>query len=220
MRPRLSIIIFFPITLLSLGLALFSYRYVVRVGSVPPNIALNRYFHPWLTIHAVGAGTALLLGPFQLSERMRGRWPHTHRWSGRIYIVCCFVGAITGVVLAAGTTSGNVAGAGFATGSILWLYVTSQGWYEATQRAWERHRAWMIRSFAFAFSAIPFRALLLILFRFGVRQVPAEQIASWLSWAVNAIVAEVYLRHRVMTALNPNISASTKEPGSATTTVS
>jgi hypothetical protein len=200
MKLKLSKTFSFLVTVLSVGLALFSFRYVARVGLVPANVAHNKYFHPWLYIHALGAGTALLLGPFQLFDGIRGRWPQAHRWSGRVYVAGCFVGAVTGVVLAAGTTSGKIVGLGFATGGILWLHTTSQGWYEATQRHWDRHRAWMIRSFAFAFSAVPFRMFLVILIQLGMRQVSAEEIASWLSWVLNALVAEIYLRRRVLVA--------------------
>ncbi len=58
----------FVVMSLSFGVALFSYRYIAKLGFVPPNVAANRYFNPWLLIHAGAASTALLLGPLQLVD--------------------------------------------------------------------------------------------------------------------------------------------------------
>ena len=41
--------------------ALVSFRYLVRVGPVPPTIAHNALTAPWLVLHVAGAAMALLL---------------------------------------------------------------------------------------------------------------------------------------------------------------
>lgn len=196
MTFKLSNIVLACIGTVSVGLAIVSYRYLAGIGPIPPNIARNVYLHPWIGVHALGAATALLLGPFQFWPGLRIGRPKFHRWSGRIYIAGCLVGGGAGLVLAAGTSSGPVAGIGFAVGGSWWLYTTSRGWFTAIQRDWTAHRRWMIRSFALTFSAIPFRIYLLTFIGLGFRQTGAEQIASWLAWAPNVLAAELYLRSR------------------------
>ncbi|MEI9969342.1 MAG: DUF2306 domain-containing protein [Terracidiphilus sp.] len=56
-----------------------------------------------LLIPHVLAGTiALLSGPIQFSSRFRERHLKIHRVMGRIYVFCVFIGAFTGIALAAG----------------------------------------------------------------------------------------------------------------------
>src|ERR1035438_5392680 len=52
--------------------------------------------------HTFCAVIALLAGPVQFSSRLRQRHLKFHRVLGRIYVVCVFIGASTGLALAAG----------------------------------------------------------------------------------------------------------------------
>src|SRR5580698_9285851 len=52
--------------------------------------------------HTLGGVIALLAGPLQFSSRFRQRHFKFHLVLGRIYFISVFVGALTGVVLAAG----------------------------------------------------------------------------------------------------------------------
>ena len=142
---------------LSAGVALFSFRYVARVGPVPPTVAHNRFLNPWVVVHASSAATALLLGPVQFLPTVRRRWPRVHRWTGRTYVVGCFAGGASALVLAAGISSGMTAGAGFGALGVVWMHVTGQGWRTARARQWPEHRRWMVRSFAMTFSAVTLR---------------------------------------------------------------
>ena len=85
--------------LLGVSVALVSYRYVAQVGPVSPTVAKNRVFQPWIIVHAAGAATALLLGPFQFRPALRRRWPVIHRWTGRAYVVGCLVGGVAAFAL-------------------------------------------------------------------------------------------------------------------------
>ncbi len=147
---------------LSAGVALVSYRYVAGVGPVPPNVAQNRYLDPWIVVHAGAAATALLGGPSQFAPVVRRRWPRLHRWAGRAYVVGCMVGGASALVLAAGVSSGPVAGAGFAALGLQWMYATGQGWATARARRYADHRRWMIRSFALTFAAVTLRLYLAV----------------------------------------------------------
>src|SRR6218665_3643073 len=98
---------------LSVGVALFSYRYVIGVGPFPEEITGNLLAFPWLPVHAAVASTALLVAPVQFITRLRNRFPRAHCITGRIYIVACIAGGITGLPLAWGATAGPIAGIGF-----------------------------------------------------------------------------------------------------------
>ncbi len=179
---------------LSVGVALFSYRYVARVGPVPPTVAHNRFLNPWIIVHAAGAATALLLGPVQFLPAVRRRWPRVHRWTGRTYVAGCLAGGAYALVLAAGVSSGVTAGAGFGALGVVWMHVTSQGWRTARARQWPEHRRWMIRSFALTFAAVTLRIYMPLAGVLGFDLMRAYPAIAWLCWVPNAVLAELYLR--------------------------
>ncbi len=180
--------------LLSVGVALVSYRYVAQVGPVSPTVAKNRFSQPWIVVHAAGAATALLLGPFQFGSFSGRHWFKFHRWTGRAYVAGCLVGGASGLVLAAGSSAGPVAQSGFSAVGVLWLYVTTQGWRNARAGRFSEHRRWMIRSFALTFAAVTLRIYLPIAVASGFSLNGAYQVVSWLCWVPNAALAEFYLR--------------------------
>src|SRR5260370_40216617 len=52
--------------------------------------------------HTLCGVIALLAGPMQFSSRLRQRYLKFHRVLGRIYVISVFIGAFTGIALAAG----------------------------------------------------------------------------------------------------------------------
>lgn len=183
---------------LGAGVALVSYRYVAKVGPVPPNVAQNRFLNPWIVVHAASAATALLLGPVQFLPAVRRRWPMVHRWTGRTYVVGCLAGGASALVLAAGVSSGVTAGTGFAALGAVWMYVTGQGWRTARARQWPEHRRWMIRSFAMTFAAVTLRLYMPLAGVLGFDLMSAYRAIAWLCWVPNAMLAELYLRRSGM----------------------
>eukprot|EP01030_Chromulinospumella_sphaerica_P028155 gene28155-28475_t len=120
--------------LLSLGVAVFSYRYLAAVGPLAPNVMANVFARPWLSVHVAGAATALLIGAAQFVGPLRRRWPAVHRWTGRVYAVACLVGGLGGLMLAPGSTSGPVASWGFGLLAAAWMVTTMLGWRTALAR--------------------------------------------------------------------------------------
>jgi uncharacterized membrane protein len=182
------------LTVLSALVAAFSYRYIVYARFVPANVAANRFFNPWIFVHAGAASTALLLGPTQFVYAIRGRWPVAHRWMGRVYVVACLLGGVAGVILASGVSTGPIAAAGFATLGLLWLYVTTRGLLSARAGEFVAHRRWMIRSFALTFAAVTLRLYIPISQIAGFEFTAAYVVIAWLAWVPNAIFAEWFLR--------------------------
>jgi uncharacterized membrane protein len=182
--------------LLSSVIAVASYRYLLGIGPIPPNVAENRLLNPWIVIHATASATALLIGSFQLLARVRRSWPWAHRWSGRVYVIACVIGGVSALVLSAGISSGPIAGAGFGTLAILWVTATMVGWRAARKGRWIDHRRWMVRSFALTFAAVTLRLYLpfaVIGATLGFSFQIAYQAIAWLCWVPNALLAEWYL---------------------------
>ena len=180
--------------LLGALVALFSYRYVAKLGLVPANILANRFFDHWIVVHAGAASTALLLGILQFSGALRQRWPGLHRACGWLYVLNCLVGGVSGVVLSAGVSSGPMAAAGFGVLGTMWIYVTMQGLLTARAKNFLQHRAWMIRSCALTFAAVTLRIYLPISQIAGIDFTTAYQYIAWLAWVPNALIAEACIR--------------------------
>lgn len=180
--------------LLSAGVALYSYRYVVGIDMQGPQGGLgNPYAMPWLPIHAGGAATALLVGSLQFLPQLR-RVKGAHKWLGRVYAVGCIVGGLAGLRLSFGSTAGPIAGVGFGLLALCWLFATTQAWRFARERRFEAHRRWMIRSFAMTFAAVTLRLYLPIPLVLHLDFVEGYRAIAWLCWVPNLIVAEVWLR--------------------------
>jgi len=180
--------------LLCVALALVSFRYLLRFGGTPPVIEGNLFIEPWLMVHVAGAATALLLGPWQFSSRLRNQLPTLHRWIGRTYVVSCLVGGAAGFLLALGASTGPISTVGFGSLAVLWVVTTSLAWRRAVQGRFIEHRAWMIRSFALTFAAVTLRLYLPLIFVFQVGFNDAYRAISFLCWVPNLLVAELYLR--------------------------
>lgn len=180
--------------LLAVCVGVFSYRYIAKVGPVPPNVLANRFFDHWIVVHAGAASTALIVGALQLSSVVRQRWPGLHRASGRLYVVGCIAGGVSALVLSAGMSTGPVAASGFGALGALWLYATMHGWRSARARDVSRHRAWMIRSYALTFAAVTLRIYLPLSQVIGFDFAVAYRCIAWLSWVPNLVIAEVCLR--------------------------
>lgn len=182
--------------LLSAGIALYSYRYLAGIGMSGPQGGLgNPYAWPWLPIHAGGAATALMVGSLQFLPRLR-RVKGAHKWLGRVYAVGCIVGGLAGLRLAFGSTAGPIAGIGFGTLALLWLFATTQAWRFAREGRFDAHRRWMIRSFAMTFAAVTLRLYLPIAPILGYDFVVGYRWTAWMSWIPNLIVVELWMRAR------------------------
>ena len=179
---------------LSIGVALYSYRYLPGIAAGAPLILGNPLSRPWLYLHITGAATALLIAPFQLLPALRRPGRAWHRWIGRTYVIACLAGGVGGLVSAFASTAGPVAAAGFASLAVCWLVATAMGWLRATQRRFADHRRWMTYSFAMTFAAVTLRLYLPIFPILGLPFVDGYRLAAWDSWVGNLLVAELYLR--------------------------
>lgn len=193
MTTRLSRLSWGLAALLSLGVGVYAYHYLLPNAVALPGVAGNPMAHPWLFVHAGLAATALLLGPTQFLPRLRLTRPRLHRWMGRTYVLACLTGGSAGLTLALGSTAGPIARAGFAALAVTWMVCTAMAWRMALHRRFDVHRRWMIRSFALTFAAVTLRLYLPIAQIAGLDFLPSYRAIAWLCWVPNLIAAELYL---------------------------
>jgi len=115
-------------------------------------VIADRHF---LIPHTLGGVIALLAGPLQFSSRFRQRHLRFHRVLGRIYFVSVFVGALTGVALAAGRPGLP----GTSMQAAAWIVCTTAAVITARNRQIIQHRQWMVRSYAVTFTFVSSRVL-------------------------------------------------------------
>jgi len=144
--------------------------------------------------HMIVAPIALLTGPWQFIPRLRARRPRLHRWTGRLYVVACVVAGVAALTTAPFASGGPVAGLGFGTLAVLWLWTTISGWRAAVNRKFEQHRIWMRFSYAMTFGAVTLRLQIplgFIFFHFH----SYSEMSVWLAytaWIPNVIVVAIY----------------------------
>jgi uncharacterized membrane protein len=105
--------------------------------------------------HTISGVIALVAGPIQFSSRLRTRYLKFHRILGRIYFICVFIGALTGMALA----SGRPGMPGTCMQGAAWIVCTTAAVVTARNLQIAEHRQWMIRSYAVTFTFVSSRVL-------------------------------------------------------------
>lgn len=181
---------------LSVLIALPSYRFLVLEMEIAFQ-GMNYHIDQRLlafTLHISAAPVALLIGGFQFIPRLRSRFPATHRWMGRIYVLAVLIGGLSGLVLAYGNENGDLTRLGFGLLSVFWLVSTVLALRHAIARRLGEHRKWMIRSFAMTFAGVTLRLYLAIFFATGFEYSQAVVYLAWIAWVPNFLFAEWWLR--------------------------
>lgn len=150
---------------------------------------------PVLVVHALTAGMALLIGPWQFVRRIR-KHRRLHRYLGRAYLLAVVPASLSGFVAAALTTAGPMAGLGFTLLDIAWGATAAAGYLAAREHRYGDHRRWMIRNFSLTFAGVMLRVWVAVLVMAGLPFDRAYALVPWLSWIPNLVIVEVSLRRR------------------------
>lgn len=163
-----------------------------------PDFRERLFTLPWYAYaHFLGSGTALLVGGFQFSARLRRDHLVLHRWLGRSYLLACLVGGIGGLGLATISHGGPPTHVGFGLLGVLWLYTGARAFQAIRAGDVAAHRSWMVRSFALTFAAVTLRIQLgLFTGLLGWSFDEAYVTVAWFSWVPNLVVAEWWLVKR------------------------
>jgi len=115
-------------------------------------VIADRYF---LIPHTISGFVALLAGPVQFSSRLRQDYLKLHRVLGLMYVISVFIGAYTGIALAAGRPGLP----GTSMQAAAWMVCTTTAFITARNRQIVQHRQWMARSYAVTFTFVSSRML-------------------------------------------------------------
>lgn len=158
-------------------------------------------------IHVFSAIFVLLAGYTQFSGYIRVKFPKVHRQLGWLYIVVTLLfagpsGFIIGIY-ANGGLSSQIA---FCLLAFLWMLFTSIALFKIIKKQVSSHRAWMMRSFALALSAITLRAWKYILVAlFHPKPIDVYQIVAWLGWTLNLVIVEIIILNRIKQEMATNL---------------
>lgn len=149
----------------------------------------------WVLLHITSGTTALLLGPWQFSRRIRQRYLQLHRISGRIYLIAIVLGAVAAFRLAVATPFGHAWSFGLAMLAIAWLTTSAMAYYAVRKRQIQIHREWMVRSYVVTFAFVTFRVLndfppMLT----WLPEADRANVSIWACWAVPLLFTEVILQ--------------------------
>ena len=212
------------LTLLT-GLLILKVTAAVVLGYVnyfPPNFDADflrgreRYFfgaYQWaFHAHIASGPVSLLLGVILISERFRMRYPQRHRLLGRVQVAnVLLLVTPSGLWMAWYTSTGIVAGIGFALLAVLTGTCVALGWRSAVKRRFQVHRRWMWRCFLLLCSAVVIRLLAGLGTLLGVQSPWFDPLVSWASWLIPLGTFEVTRlinrrtnSHRTAPALKPS----------------
>jgi uncharacterized membrane protein len=187
---------FFALAFLSLGVAgyaLFVYAFLPLGRALHPDMQAAYEAHRvGIYTHVFASVFALVLGPFQLSARLRGTHLALHRWMGRLYLgVGVLVGGLAGLFMAFHAFGGAVSRLGFGALALAWLYTGLRAWLAIRGRDIASHRRWMVRNFALTFAAVTLRLWLPASVVSGIPFELAYPVIAWLCWLPNLVLAEL-----------------------------
>ncbi len=149
-------------------------------------------------LHVFTSIFVLIAGLLQFNSFILRRFRKLHRASGYVYITVVLVlSGPSGLVMGFYANGGLPARISFVLLACLWLFTTALAFKRALQGKFIVHGAWMARSYALALSALTLRAyaLLIGVLNLDLRPATGYIIIAWLSWSVNLLVAEIWIRN-------------------------
>jgi uncharacterized membrane protein len=152
---------------------------------------------PWIFItHALAGGVGLISGALQFNQStMSKRKPTpTHRLIGKIYLYAIWITSIAALWSAFVFDVTIPAKFAFGILAVLWFGTTTIAYLRIRKRRIREHREWTIRSFSLSLFFVTFSFWVPGLTESSLSYDVAYPLAVFLSWAVNLLVAEVWIR--------------------------
>ena len=154
--------------------------------------------HKLLTlIHVIPGMLFMVLGPLQLSRTIRNKYLQFHRWSGRVFLVCCLIIAGSALMMsfrmAIGGANETAATVLFA---LLFLFCLTKAFIHIRRKEVLLHREWMIRGFAIGLGVATVRPIVGAFF--AARRLSPHEFfgtAFWLGFTINLIAAEAWINY-------------------------
>ena len=198
-RPRWIIIASLAVIVGLYPLLYFSegFRTYGFLAGKPEALRQNLYYMSTFYTHISFGSIALLTGWSQFSEQLRSRYLSRHRLLGKVYVGSVLLSSLSGFAIAMFATGGMVSIVGFAALALSWLFSNVKAYTAILNKDLQAHKNWMICNYALTFAAVTLRIWLP--FSQAVLHmdfVLAYQIAAWLCWVPNLLVAAVIINRR------------------------
>jgi uncharacterized membrane protein len=191
----------------AVGITAFSVPPYLTGGTTVPGLDMTiPGYYTSLVVHALPAGLALVIGPWQFVPVLRTRFPRVHRLAGRVYLVSVVVAALAALYATTVTPSGLALQVAFYMLVVAWSYSAAKAYRAIRRREVQLHRIWMVRNYAFTFAAVTLRLYQLIGLQFlgSVPSLEYDDIytaSAWASLLGNVLVAEYFIVQRTLAPL-------------------
>ncbi|WP_217593771.1 DUF2306 domain-containing protein [Cohnella sp. GbtcB17] len=161
-----------------------------------------------LDVHIAFACLALLAGALNFAGRPPGVRRGRHRAVGYLYLFSVLVVVVTSGYLAPYATGGRAVSMAFNLLNMIWIAVTIAAFVTIRRKQVDRHRRWMIRSYAFCFTNLSIHLLEMALTRaFGVPYATAYAVSVYATILLLALIAELIARRTVPSSPRTTTSA-------------
>ena len=178
----------------------FSFDLALNFLNVKQALVANNFWMTTFYIHIASGMLVILIGPFQFLKVIRNKYLNFHRILGRVYVFAILgFAAPTGLIMAFYAEGGLWSSIGFGLMSVLWFVSTFLGVTAAKNHDIKKHEKWMYRSYAMSFAAVTLRLLVpaMSIFEFGFSDHFVVVSTAWLSWIINLIIIELYLKFKI-----------------------
>ena len=167
-------------------------RFPEDQAPLQPHDGFPLYF-PLLLCHIAGAATALLTMVLQVWPWLQQHHPKVHRVAGRIYVLGTLVAGPAGLVIVWWAPQPGKLGALCQT--IFWLATTVAAYRAVRRKDFEKHRRFMLYSFAIISSNMvaPYVMIGLALFGITVDPVYLLEGSRWITWVGTLMVVQWWL---------------------------
>ncbi|MCE7858625.1 MAG: DUF2306 domain-containing protein [Chloroflexi bacterium CFX2] len=150
---------------------------------------------PWIFIvHALTGGIGLISGALQFNRSILNKHKATHRLIGKIYLYAIWITSVAALWSAFVFDVNLPAKFAFGILAILWFGATTIAYLRIRKRRIREHREWVIRSFSLSLFFVTFSFWVPGLTESSIPYEVAYPLAVFLSWTVNLLVAELWIR--------------------------
>jgi uncharacterized membrane protein len=187
------------------GLVTVFVTYMKNQGFFDPTSPTAQHYQPafaFLLVHAFFGAIALVLGVFQLSNRLRARYLGVHRTLGYVYVGCVFIAAPFAIPLSVKINTPSLVAAS-SVQAFGWIVTTAIALYCVRNGNIVQHRRWMIRSYCMAMVFTIGRVIIPIPPILAMGDTGVE-IVVWSTIALMIFLPNIFLDWRAIVA-RPNV---------------
>lgn len=190
------LIAFFSYLMFQLSWPYVSLKPDIDFLATKQNIIHIKHWRYAFYAHVFFSILTLVAGLTQFSDYILKQFPKVHRTMGNVYVidVICIAGP-SGLIMGIYSNGDWQASLSFVVLSTLWMVFTAFALYKVYNKQYNKHREWMIRSYALTLSAITLRLLAIVFpmfYQFNAKE--EYTVISWLSWTLNLVIAESYIQ--------------------------